>query len=454
MSLFLWCPPAARGARSCAATLLALTTSACGPADELAAVGTAEQQVQVCADGPTVDGIDVSVYQDTVDWAAVAGAGKAFAIARINHGATMDVQFDANWKGIRDVGLVRGAYQYFDAGGDALEQAQIVVDKVGKLGPGDLPAVLDIESADGQDPASIISQMHLWLDHVEATTGKKPIIYTAKYFWQDNVGTDEFDAYPLWVANYYVECPNMPDDAWAKWVFHQHADNGTVAGISGPVDLNRFNGSLEDLQALASGGGLAAEIVDVEYPTVMAPGAIGEVRVTVKNTGNVTWTTITKLGTTEPRDRPSAFAAAEWESDHRAAAVSGEVLPGAAWSFDFEVRAPDESGDYVEHFGLVEEGVAWFADQGGPADTAISLAIEVADDAPTATGAGVGVGGSASSGVGAGGEGLPADAGGQGAALEGECACSAPGAARAPSHAWMVAAVAALGGIARRRRRS
>ena len=452
MSLLSRCLRTARGDRSCAATLLALALVACGPADVPEMVSSAEQEVQVCADGPTLDGIDVSVYQDTVDWPAVAGSGKAFAIARINHGGTMDVQFDANWKGIRDVGLVRGAYQYFDAGSDALEQAQIVVDKLGKLGPGDLPAVLDIESADGQGPASIISQMHLWLDHVEAGTGKKPIIYSAKYFWQDNVGTDEFNGYPLWVANYYVECPNMPDNAWAKWVFHQHADNGTVPGISGAVDLDRFNGALEDLQALAAGGGLAAEVVDVEYPSVMAPGATAEVRVTVKNTGNVGWTAITKLGTTEPRDRASAFAGPEWESDHRAAAVSGEVLPGAAWSFDFEVRAPDGVGDHVEHFGLVQEGVAWFADQGGPADTAISLAIEVSEDAPTSTSAGVG--GSGSSGVGAGGEALPAGDDGAGAALEGECSCSAAGATRPASFAWMVAGIAALGVVARRRRRA
>ena len=48
--------------------------------------------------------------------------------------------------------------------------------------------------------AQTIAAVGAWIDHVEAATGVKPIIYTGRYFWQDNVGTDEFADHPLWIA--------------------------------------------------------------------------------------------------------------------------------------------------------------------------------------------------------------------------------------------------------------
>jgi hypothetical protein len=39
---------------------------------------------------------------------------------------------------------------------------------------------------------------------------------------------------------------------WNTWTFHQYCDCGSVGGISGPVDVDNFNGSLADLAALAA----------------------------------------------------------------------------------------------------------------------------------------------------------------------------------------------------------
>jgi hypothetical protein len=38
--------------------------------------------------------------------------------------------------------------------------------------------------------------------------------------------------------------------AWRRWAFHQRSDSGTVAGITGPVDVNDFNGGRRSLQRL------------------------------------------------------------------------------------------------------------------------------------------------------------------------------------------------------------
>lgn len=79
----------------------------------------------------------------------------------------------------------------------------------------------------------------------------------------------------------------------------------------------------------------------------------------------------------------SAARATDWLSDNRAASVDKEVKRGERGKFCFSVRAPATPSTITEHFGLVQEGVAWFADSGGPADDALWLKI-TATDAPLA----------------------------------------------------------------------
>jgi lysozyme len=387
--------------RAALAGLVVALAAGCGGGEPGAwePLGSVEQRTTVCRDRGVLDGIDVSYYQGTIDWPAVAASGQSFAIARINHGDFMDPKFQENWDAIRSVGMIRGAYQFYEPTMDPAYQAQIVIDAVGPLGPGDLPVTLDAEVTGGAGPAEIVSSMHAWIDLVEAGTGRKPLIYTGKYFWNDNVGSSDFASYPLWVAQYGPDCPDLPS-AWADWAMWQYSSTGSVPGISGDVDLDYFNGTYEQLVALA-GGSFVAELVSLAYPTTMRAGEDGEVTLVVKNAGGRDWGAATQLGTTEPRDRESAFATAAWPSPTRPAAVTGTVTPGSEHSFTFPIRAPLTVGTYVEHFNLVEDQVAWFSDpgQGGPADDAIALSIRVVaplGDPPETTSA-VGAGGAGAS---------------------------------------------------------
>jgi lysozyme len=398
----------------------------------------------VCADGPTVEGIDVSYYQDTVDWPAVKAAGIEFAIARINHGSFMDPEFDTNWAAIKEQGMIRGAYQYFDPGGDWSAQADTAIAKLGVLGDGDLPAVIDVESTDGLPAATIAERVGLWIDKVEAATGKKPIVYTGPYFWNDQVGNSAVASEsPLWIAHYTSGCPLIPS-AWSDWAFHQYTSSGSVSGVVGDVDRNVFNGTLEDLQALAAGPGVdvsyAAEFVSRTAPEQLEVGESAVVRIVMKNTGALDWDASTLLGTTEPRDRASAFAGPDWPSASRAAGVVGTVPPGETFAFELTIVAPLEPGTYVEHFGLVQEGVTWFADDGGPADGFLFFEVEVVPE-------GQGVGGAGAGGAGQGGQGE----GASGAQAVAKAGCSCELAARPERSAaglWL-----ALGGLAALARR-
>lgn len=209
-------------------------------------------ELRVCAGASTVSGVDVSTYQGVVDWAAVKASGRAFAIARVSDGTrTLDNQFARNWRGIKAAGLVRGVYQYFRPGQDAVAQADLVITQVNAAGgfdAADLPVVLDLETADGQSTATVRARAQAWLDRIEARTGSKPIVYTAA-FMTATIGNG-FVSYPLWVANYGVACPSMPSN-WTEWRFWQSGSTGRVPGISGNVDVDVFNGTLAQLRAFA-----------------------------------------------------------------------------------------------------------------------------------------------------------------------------------------------------------
>jgi GH25 family lysozyme M1 (1,4-beta-N-acetylmuramidase) len=235
------------------AALVAITFGGCiadGTSPET--IGQTEEAVVVCAKGATVEGIDVSVWQGSgIDWNAVHKSGRQFGIARISYGTgTIDDTFPGNWTRMKAAGMIRGAYQWFRPAQSASAQADIVIAHVGKLGPGDLPVTADVEETQGLSGAQITAALHTWMDRVEAGTGKKPIIYSGKYFWNDNVGSKDFSSYPYWIPAYGPTCPDLAT-AWSDWKFFQYTDKASVPGVSGGVDGDKFNGSLADLQAFA-----------------------------------------------------------------------------------------------------------------------------------------------------------------------------------------------------------
>jgi len=125
-------------------------------------------------------------------------------------------------------------------------------------------------------------------------------------------------------------------------------------------------------------------------PLVIHCGEKIAAEITLKNTGTKPWDSDTRLGTTEPRDRASMFAGDDWISPNRPAGIEGTVAPGESGTFKFSFQAPSGDacvpGTYHEHFGVVEENVAWFSDNamGGPADDQIEAQLQVVPADPSA----------------------------------------------------------------------
>jgi GH25 family lysozyme M1 (1,4-beta-N-acetylmuramidase)/LysM repeat protein len=207
----------------------------------------------------TVSGIDVSYWDAGIDWPKVRATGQRFVFAKATEGVTYkDPTFDDNWFGAKSAGLLRGAYHFFRCNVDAKKQADFYINYVRTTkDDGELPPVLDLETNDGMTKDKIVPAVKIWLDRVEAAFGKKPIIYSGQYFLQDQLsmaggGPPSWAKdYPLWIAQYpnqYVEGskPYLPK-GWFNWAFWQYSDKGVVNGINAAVDMNIFNGTLEEL---------------------------------------------------------------------------------------------------------------------------------------------------------------------------------------------------------------
>jgi lysozyme len=199
----------------------------------------------------SIHGIDVSRYQQRINWKEVSNMQVAdvrlsFAVIKATEGATrVDPNFKRNWKACRDAGLVRGAYHFFIATRDGKKQAEHFLAQVG-LSSGDLPPVLDVETTNGVVAPQLRKELKAWLETVAEKTGTKPIIYTNADFYKRYL-QDHFDDYPLWVAH-YLEA-HQPRIA-RNWVLWQHSEKGRVAGIRAKVDFNVFNGDSVQFRSL------------------------------------------------------------------------------------------------------------------------------------------------------------------------------------------------------------
>lgn len=199
----------------------------------------------------SIHGIDVSRYQDVIDWESVQamhveGVKLGFSFIKATEGnESVDRYFKRNWKRTREAGLTRGAYHFFIASKSGKTQAEHFIKTV-ELQPGDLPPVLDVERTNGVPIKKLRERVREWLVTVENYYGVRPIIYTYVDFYQQ-VLKDEFDDYPLWVAHYLQkEKPRI----YRPWHFWQYSEQGHVNGIFYKVDFNAFNGDSAEFKNL------------------------------------------------------------------------------------------------------------------------------------------------------------------------------------------------------------
>ena len=194
----------------------------------------------------------------------MAASGRQFAFIKVSQG-NYDVQstLAADWTGARTAGVLRSPYHFFDGTIDGVTQANWFLAALGSAGglqPGDLPPMLDLECPTSSDQSTTQSDCEYtgdsgwvatatlqqraldWLDTVQQATGLAPIIYSYPSWFADaGVTTTQLTNYPLFIATYEA-CADVPAP-WTTAVFWQYSATGTVPGVTGEVDEDRFFGS-------------------------------------------------------------------------------------------------------------------------------------------------------------------------------------------------------------------
>lgn len=200
-------------------------------------------------------GIDVSHWDGSINWKAVARSGIRFAIAKATDGQTFnDPTYLTNKKGAARWGIRFTGYHRATPSrstSDAVAEADHFVN-FARLRSGNLLPALDLElwMVDSRLSASdLIEWTWAWLRRVRARLGVKAMIYTSPSGWRERMGdTTVFakNGYKvLWIAHWDTDTPSVPAYNWGGhgWTFWQWTDCGKVPGIEGCVDRDRYNGT-------------------------------------------------------------------------------------------------------------------------------------------------------------------------------------------------------------------
>lgn len=202
--------------------------------------------------------LDVSRWQTKVDWQIVKNEGVVGVYIKATDGLGKDPLYDQHKKNAKAAGLLVGSYHFFRPNRDLVAQADNVLKVVGQLGKGDLPIAIDVErdnsGVDGiegtkDDIVATDAMMEHFANLIESRTGKRPIMYSyGPYFYSHKI---DVPTCPLWIAD-YRNGPPTTYGSWPHYTLHQYiGDEGRLNGVSGPVDISRFRGTLDDLHKLA-----------------------------------------------------------------------------------------------------------------------------------------------------------------------------------------------------------
>jgi lysozyme len=326
-----------------------------------------------------VDGIDVSNWQGTVDWAQVYSAGYRFAFCKASEGTTYtDPYFVSNQQNGNARGLLMGAYHFArpDYGNDAGDEARYFVGVAGAyIKTGFLRPALDLETGGSLGKTALTAWVHKFMDTVKYETGVTPIIYASSYY-ANNYLESSATVYDLWIAHWTYDPTMTPNTGiWSTWAFWQWSNLSSVPGIIGKVDSDAFNGDLVALQSFVIHPGAA--VAGHTLPATMTAGTQATVSLTYHNSGNTVWVgegnatpyrlCAGSVSLGDPHDNEFTwlnFASGGYSTDKldQRVFIGNSVSPGDDFVFTFDITAPASPGDYWFDARMVREGSELFGD--------------------------------------------------------------------------------------------
>lgn len=225
----------------------------------------------------SVTGIDVSVYQEEIDWETVKASGIDFAIIRCGYRGygtgvlVEDARFRENIQRATEVGMPFGVYIFSQAvsPAEAAEEASMILELCKGYEP-TLPYAIDIEACgdeDGEGRQNKLSalertQVINTFVSVIRSQGEEAMLYSNKSWLENQILLSQISCkiwYAMWPGESAEEgkesAHNAPNnDAYEedetkypdmKVEIWQYSDKGVVDGIEPLVDLNAWVPSVE-----------------------------------------------------------------------------------------------------------------------------------------------------------------------------------------------------------------
>lgn len=210
----------------------------------------------------SVTGVDVSQYQEDIDWQAMKDSGIDFAIIRCGFRGyetgvlVEDEKFQQNIQAAKEVGMPFGVYIFSQAitAVEAAEEASMIVQLSRAYSP-EIPLAIDIEACGGrQDELTAEERTRIINIYANVVTsqGMEPMLYSNKSWLNHEINMDEITC-KVWYAMWPGEKENVsgapnedalepdpdmiPDRDCEIW---QYSDHGVVEGIEPLVDLNAW----------------------------------------------------------------------------------------------------------------------------------------------------------------------------------------------------------------------
>jgi lysozyme len=245
-------------------------------------------------------GIDVSRYQDIVDWDLLKSKGVEFAIVKATQGNySTDPKLVEYVKEAHAAGMIVGAYHWCDPTVAADEQAQYFLDNINDLAVDFVAVDVEQQWADWNEwknrqvtklltPQKISDTASRIIAAWKAKLKTPIVVYTRTSFVEEFAKPmgGWLAKFPLWLAYYpykagvvrtawdiflteykpQITGPTLPSGC-TQWTFWQFTGGKFILpGVDTAVDVNYFNGTLDDLKVFVGIPVATAAEPSVETP--------------------------------------------------------------------------------------------------------------------------------------------------------------------------------------------
>ena len=207
-----------------------------GKTQIIVSADTIETSVSVTVTDCSYNGIDVSKWQELIDWKTVKASGINFAMMRLTYGTSKDTKFESHYSGATEQDIPVGVYCYSTATtvDEGIEEAENLIKLLNGRELG-YPVALDLEDKAQKDNMDNDQRTELILEYkrIVEEAGYQFVVY-ANLDWLKNYidqSVLESESVDIWIARYRGQTLGHGYTGGGNVRMWQYSSTGQVDGI-------------------------------------------------------------------------------------------------------------------------------------------------------------------------------------------------------------------------------